>query len=100
MSRRLDKEPRRQSRPLPPLNPTPLELSGIDSAGNVVEWANRYINNTVTPRDKLTGLMDLCDKLIPNTAIARAIGIDEGQMCEMLLVVDPHVSDETLSALD
>ncbi len=102
---RLNREPRsfwnrREPKPLPPLDPTPLDLSGEDAADNVVQWANTYIYNAVTPRDKLSGFMTLAEVAVSNPALCRLLGNDEGNLYEIITQIDAPITPQAVSVID
>jgi len=93
---RINREPK----PLPPLDPTPLELSGLDSADNVVQWANTYIYNAVTPSAKLSGFMTLAEVTVSDPALCRLLGNDEGNLYEIVTRIDAPITPQAVSTID
>lgn len=95
---KVNREPSR----LPAFNPTPLDRSGLDLVDAHVDHANGEGFNTEAkdPREKLSTTLDLFGDAMSTPATARALGVDEGQLCEFILNTDHSLPDDAMAMVD
>src|ERR1035437_5672125 len=72
----------------------------MDLAETNIDWANRFIFNPISPKDKLSACTTLCGECLSMPAVYRYLGIDEGELSEFTMKADYAISPDALPKID